>query len=787
MTSLNRKLLRDLWHLRGQMLSIAVVVATGIMSVITMRGGYESLASAQESYYRETRFGDLWVALERAPHHVAEQLAAVPGVSALSPRVNVIGRLDLPGLVVPGMGQFVSLPDLGPPPVSDVVLRSGRLPSASSRAEVLAGEKFVAARGLRLGDGVDVILNGRARRLTIVGTALSPEHSYSVPPGALYPDDERFGVFWMRDRVLAPAFDLEGAFNEVAVRLARGADPVAVSAEIDRLLEPYGGRGAYAREDQFSHQTLQAELDQNRTMGSVIPGVFLAVAAFLLHLVLSRLIATQRGEIGVLKAFGYRDREIALHFAGLAMAAVAVGTVAGLLAGLWLGEVYVELYGAYFNFPSLSYEMSWRLFALAAGISVVAAGAGALGAARAAARLPPAEAMRPEPPPSFEPGPLERLGVGRWLPSSGRMILRNLERRPLRALMSSLGVAFSTSILVLGMFMFDGVDFMMVQQFQVIQREDLQVGFNQMLPRSVRHDLGRLPGVTTVEPFRAEPVRLRAAAREREVALQGLDPTGSLRRIVASDGSIRPIPSAGVVLSEVLATRLAVGVGDTVHVDFLEGRRARARMEVAGVIEDFLGVSAIVSARTLDRLAGGPVVYSGAYLAVDQRARDGVLADIEAMPAVASVVSPATLLESFEAQLGDSLFIAVGFLLGFAGVISVAVIYNGARIALSERGRELASLRVMGFRRREVSVLLLGEQGLITLLAIPAGWGLGVAMALQVSAALQNETYRVPFVVSPRTYLVSAVVTLLAAVASGWIVRRRVDHMDLIAVLKTRE
>lgn len=787
MRSLNRKLLRDLWHLRGQMLSIALVVATGIMSVITMRGGYESLATAQEAYYRDTRFADLWVSLERAPSHVADQLAAVDGVSALTPRVSVVGRLDLPDLPVPGIGLFVSLPDVGAPDVGDIVLRSGRLPSASARGEVLAGEKFVEARGLRLGDGIDVILNGRARRLTLVGTALSPEHSYSVPPGALYPDDTRFGVFWMREGVLGPAYDLDGAFNEVTVRLGRGADEVAVSAAIDRVLEPYGGRGAYPREDQFSHQTLQAELDQNRTMGTVIPAIFLGVAAFLLHLVLSRLIATQRGEIGVLKAFGYRDREIALHFMGLALAAVGAGTLLGLAAGLWLGEAYVQLYGAYFNFPDLSYSLSWRLFALSSGISVVAAGAGALGAARAAAKLPPAEAMRPEPPPSFEPGPMERLGLGRWLPSSGRMILRNLERRPIRAVLSSLGVAFSTSILVLGMFMFDGVDFMMVQQFEVIQREDLQVGFNRKLPRRVRHELARLPGVTRVEPYRVEAARLAAGAREREVGLQGLDPAGRLRRIVDSDASIRPIPASGVVISEVLARRLGVGVGDVVRVEFLEGRRARAELPVAAVIEDFLGISAIVSAETLDAIAGGAPVYSGAYLAVEDGARSRLLDEIEVMPEVASVVSPATLLESFRSQLADSLLISIGFLLGFASVIAVAVIYNGARIALSERGRELASLRVMGFRRREVSVLLLGEQGLITLLAIPAGWALGAWMALQVSTTLQNDTYRVPFIVSPRTYVISGVVTLVAAVASGWIVRRRVDRMDLIAVLKTRE
>ncbi len=787
MRALNRKLVRELWALRGQMVSIALVVATGIMSVTTMRGGYESLVDAQASYYRDTRFPDLWASLKRAPESVAARLAAIPGVSALDTRVTLMARLDLPGLDVPGMGLFVSLPDHGRPRLSDVVVRSGRLPLLGARDEVLVSENFAAARGLLAGDTLRAILNGRARDLILVGTAISPEHTYAVPPGALYPEDERYGIFWMRRRVLGPVNDMEGAFNEVVMSLAADADEDAVAAATDRILDRYGGRGAYPRADQFSHQTLQAELDQNRVMGTAIPAIFLGVAAFLLNLVLGRLITTQRSEIGVLKAFGYTDVEVGGHYLSLALVAVVMGAMLGIGSGAWLGDKYVALYGEFFDFPVLEFELSPLLLVVALGISVVAATAGALGAVRSAASLPPAEAMRPEQPPRFKPGPLERIGIAEVLPSAGRMILRNLERRPVRALLSALGVAFSVAILVLGMFMFDGVDYMMDLQFRVIQREDLQVTFREKLPRGVVYRLERLEGVTRVEPFRIEAVRLRAGHREREVGLQALAADSRLRRIVAADGSPRPIPTEGVVLSAILAEKLGTTTGEIIQFELLEGRRARGTIEVAGVVDDFMGMSATVSPATLVRLAGGADVISGAFLSARDEERAALLREIEGMPAVASVASPATLLDSFKAQLAESLFIGVGFLLGFAGIISVAVIYNGARIALSERGRELASLRVMGLRRSEVSVLLLGEQGLITLLAIPVGWALGYAMSLAIAGSLQNETYRIPLVVSARTYAISAAVTIVAAVASGWIVRRRINHMDLIAVLKTRE
>lgn len=786
-STLDRKLLREVWRLRGQMGSIALVVATGVMTVVTMRGGYQSLVDAQESYYRQARFPDLWVSLERAPLSMRQRLATIPGVAAVDTRVTLAARLDLPDLDAPGLGRFVSLPERGRPALGDFVLDRGRVPAPGARREALVSQNFAEARGIEPGDTVRAVINGRAWHLEVSGTAISPEHAYAVPPGSLFPDDERYGVLWVRRDILGPAYDMDGAFNEAVLSLDRAADPTAVIAAVDRLLEPYGGQGAYPRARQFSHQTLQSELDQNRVMGTAIPAVFLGVAAFLLNLVMGRLIATQRTEIAVLKAFGYSDREVSVHFLRFALMAVGAGAVLGSVAGAWLGGSYIGLYGEYFDFPDLRYRLSPVLLLVSVGVSAAAAAAGALAAVRAAASLPPAEAMRPEPPTRFRPGPLERAGLGRVLPSSGPMILRNIERRPWRTGLSALGVALSVAILVVGMFMFDGVASMMELQFQVIQREDVSLTFQEPRPRSVRHALANLDGVTRVEVYRMVPARLRAGHRSRQVGLQGLPRDGQLRRIVNSDGTVLPVPAEGVVLSAVLADILGVDPGDTLRVEVLEGRRATASVTVAGVVDDFLGLSATMDLEVLDRLTGGGRGVSGAFLSVREDRRADLARQTKAIPAVAGVGSPADMLASFRSQLGESLFVAVGFLLGFAGMISVAVIYNGARIALSERGRELASLRVMGFRRSEVARLLLGEQAVVTLLAIPVGWALGYALSSAVVSSLQTETYRIPLVVGPRTYLLAAAITVVAAVASGWIVRRRIDHLDLIAVLKTRE
>ena len=787
MTAINRKLLREVWQHRSQMVSIGAVVAIGMMTVLTMRGTYESLVIARDLYYRTARFPDVWAPLKRAPDSLTRRLREIPGVKSVETRVTFTATLDVPGLDAPGLGRFVSIPERRRSMLGDLHLKRGRYIAPARPDEVLISEKFAEANALGPGDTLRAVINGRFRELAIVGTAISPEHSYAVPPGALFPDDKRYGVIWMGRDAIAPAYDMKGAFNEVVLTLAPRANPGQVEDELDRILSPYGGVGAYGREDQLSDHIIESELEQNRSMGTVIPLVFLGVASFLLNIVLGRLIATQRNEIAVLKAFGYSNLEIGRHFLLFAMVAVIGGTLVGTVLGIRLGQSMVDLYSAYFDFPVLKYEVSLTLVSLGAAISLLAAGAGALGAVLKATRLQPAEAMRPEPPATFHAGIFERAGLTGALPAAGRMILRNMERRPFRAVFSSLGVAFSVAILVVGMFMFDGVGYVMDLQFRVAQREDLSVTFNQPISASARHDLAHLPGVSRVEVFRSVPVRLRAGHRQREVAITGMEPESRLRRIVTEKGNVLEVPAQGLVISSMLASQLAIRPGDTVAVEVLEGQRRTARVRVTGVVEDFLGLSGYMRLDRLRRLIQGERSISGAYLAVARDQRAGLNLRLKHVPVVAGVASPAQMLESFQKQMADSLFIGVFFILGFAGVIAIAVLYNSARIALSERARELASLRVLGFSRAEVAVLLLGEQAVVTLLALPLGCVLGYLLSALILSGLNSETYRVPLLITGRTYLYSITATILAAMASGWIVRLRLDRIDLVSVLKTRE
>jgi putative ABC transport system permease protein len=786
-SALNRKLLREIWHLRGQMVSIALVVAAGVMTLVTMRGTYESLATALDSYYRDYRFAEVFASLGRAPESLVGRIEGIPGVAAVETRVVSLASLDVPGLAEPAVGQLLSLPREGRPALNEVHLVRGSYPALDLPDQVLISESFATSNGLQPGDSLWAVINGRRRQLEITGIAISPDFIGEIAPGTVFPDDRRFGILRMNAQAVAAAFDMEGAFNDLAVTLAPGASEQAVIDAIDRVLQPYGGRGAYGRDRHPSHEAVMGELEQNRVTGTLIPAIFLGVAAFLLSIVLGRLLATQRSEIGVLKAFGYDNVQVGRHYLRFGLAAVLLGTLIGCLSGIWFWRALTKVYGAFFRFPDLEYRISWGLLALAAAVSVAAAATGVLGAVARAVRLPPAEAMRPEAPLRFRPGPLERFGVGASLPASARMILRNLERRPFRALASATGVALATAILMVGLFFFGAVSHMIDLQFRQAQREDLAVYFNS--PRSwfVRHDLAALHGVTRVEPVRVVPVRLSSGHLERPTSITGIPETAELRRLVDQRGRVASIPPEGLLLSATLAEILEVGPGDSLRVELLDGARVIRRVPVAATIDEMFGTAAYMEFHALHRLIGEGPAVSGAYLRIDGNEMGAVTEQLKRLPAVSSAYSPAALRATFEQQMDENLMVSVTFLTVLAGILAIGVIYNSARIALAERGRELASLRVLGFTRREVTTLLLGEQAAITLMAIPFGWGIGYLLIVVTLAAFTTERYRIPLILNLDTYLVAAGVTALAAAIAGLAVRRRLSRMDLIGVLKTRE
>jgi putative ABC transport system permease protein len=790
--ALNRKLFRDLWQMKAQAFAIIAVIGTGVAMFAMYLSTFDSLDRTQAQYYDDTRFAHVFARCKRAPAWLAERVAEIPQVARVDTRVSVDVTLDVVGLDEPATGRLLSIPGVDEDTLNDVVVRRGRYIDALAGDEVLVHEAFADEHGLGPGDRVAAIINGRRRELQIVGVALSPEYVYVIGPGDVIPDHRRFGVLWMGRRALAAAFDMEGAFNSVSLRLAperyaAGAGAAAVIAELDRLLEPYGGLGAIARKHQQSHWFVENELRELSTMASILPVIFLAVAAFLLNIVLSRAIAVQRTQIASLKAVGYSNRSVALHYLGTGALIASLGAVAGNLVGARLGDGLTGIYAEYFRFPVYLYELAPGIALASAAVSLAAAGLGSLGAVRRAVAMPPAEAMRPEPPARFEPTRLERLGLQHLLGPSGRMVLRNIARRPSRFALSALGVGMALALMVLGAFFIDAFNYLITMHFEVAQRHDVTVTFVEPRSARARYELERLPGVLRVEPFRALPVRLRHDNHSRHATVLGLPARSALSRVVDRRRGPVELPPAGMVLSAALGELLHVSPGDTLTVEVLEGARPERQLAVAALVDDFLGLSAYMESRALSGLMREDETLSGAFLSVDSDDEKRLYRALKETPGVAGVALTSAAVRSFRDTVQRNMMRIILFNVGFSAIIAIGVVYNAARISLSERSRDLASLRVLGFTRREIALILLGELALVTLTAIPIGMLCGRGLAWLTLALLRNELYRIPLIIEPSTYGWAVVTIIFASLVSGLLVRRRLDRLDLVAVLKTRD
>lgn len=774
--------------MRGQVVAIVLVIIGGVSTYVAMTSIMHSLTWSQQTYYEDQRFAEGFASVRRAPERVADRLRNVPGIGEVQTRVVAAVNLEIDGFDEPVSGHLYSLPEGAQPPLNRVVIRQGRLIAPGRENEVLLNEIFAEAHGFEPGDELTAIINGRRRTLSVAGIAISPEHLMQIQPGSIFPDSERYGVLWMSRSALASAYDMVGAFNDLAFTVAPGASIDNVIDHVDEILKPFGGQGAYPRADQPSHRTISEEFRQLEGMSSMLPIIFLAVAAFLLNIVVTRLIGLQREQIAVLKAFGYGNLAVGMHYVKFVLLIAIIGSAIGTAIGVWMGRALGDLYLAYYRFPQLEYLLEMRVvftaFVLTAGASL----AGVVLAVRKAVRLAPAEAMRPAPPATYRPTFVERLGLKQYFDQPTRIIMRNLERQPVKSLLTVVGMASSCAILIMGLFFTDAFDRIIDVQFGHAQRDDYTVAFVEPTSSAALYEMMSIRGVQYAEPFRNVPVRLRRDHRSYDAAIEGIAQDAYLRRVIDMDLNPIEIPLEGLVLTERLAELLHVRPGQMLSVEILEGRRRTIDVPVVATAQQYIGVGAYMEMSAVNRLVGGGSAISGVYLMVDAGVDESVMMNaLRERPRVASIISQDRVIEAFMDTSAEVMLIYTFILSLFAGVIAFGVVYNSARIALSERDRELASLRVLGFTRGEIAYILLGELVVLTLLAIPMGFVLGAMASGAVAEAVATDLYTIPLVLSRRTYALAAVVVLVSAAISAILIRRKLNRLDLIGVLKTRE
>ncbi len=784
---LDRKLFRDVWRLRGQAFAIALVIAAGVGMMVMSFGMLRSLETTRDSYYDRYQFADIMASAVRIPRSQLDRIRDIAGVNTVEGRLTAGATLDIPGFNEPVSARIHSIPLRGRPNINGLALRSGRLPNPERPQEVVILENFADAARLAEGDTIEAVIYGTRQQLQVVGTVLSPEYVYAIGPGQIAPDNRRFGVIWMGVRHLAAALDATDSFNEALVRLERGASAPEVVRKIDIQLERYGGVGARLRSEHISDRFLSNEFNQLAIMAGILPPIFLAVAAFLINIVLVRLIDTEREVVGLLLAFGFSIRSLMLHYGKLALALSLPGLLLGLLLGGWLGRGLAGMYQDFFVFPLLIYRVNVDVFVIACFITLLVVLLGVLQSLRRLAKLTPAEAMRPPAPPNFA-GPIPAM-IGRWrgLDEPTKIILRSLLRRPVRAALGSAGIAAALGLFLAATGLNDGLYRMLDLMFDQGNRADMLVVFNEPLDERALFAVQSAPGVLAVEPFRAVSATLRAGPAHRAEALTGQLAGADLNRLVTVEGEVVEPPASGILISREIAKRLQLEAGDELIAEVNEGRKPHLRIKVAGILESPISNPATIDYRLLAPKMYEAPLLSGAYLHIDENQEDALFRYLKNAPQVAGVSIRRASIRSIVETVQESMNISILFNTGFAALIVFGVIYNNARISLAENARDLVSLRVLGYRRNEAIYILIGELAIILLAAIPLGIAFGHMLARELSTSMGGDLFIIPFALADATIAQSVLITLVTAIVCGLFVRQRFNQLDLVSVLKTRE
>lgn len=792
MRVLHRKLLRDIRDAAGLLLVVVAIIGIGTGSFVGLRTSYAILTASQADYYRQYRLADFWVDLKKAPLTAVDPIAAFSGVASLQTRVVFDVILDLRDEARPITGRLISTPTHGfAHTINGLHLLRGTGFTGRSDEEVILSDPFAEAHGLNPGDSIAMILNRKRQHFRVVGTAISPEYVYMVRgTGDLIPNPESFGVLYIPEQYAREAFDFDNACNQIVGRLVPGKQQQlpALFDRIERRLDPYGVIATTPRSLQASNRFLSDEIRGLGASAAIMPAIFLGVAALILNVLMTRLVERQRTVVGTLKALGHGNPAVVRHFLAFGVIVGLAGGLVGALIGNALATAMVEMYKGFFQFPSFLRHTYPGLLLTGVGISMVFAVGGSLKGARAALRLHPAEAMRQRPPERGGAIVLERLTwLWKRLGFRTQLALRNVFRNRGRTLTGVVSCALAAAIVFCSLALYDGMRYLIDFQFDHVMRSDVDLALRDETSRRSFYEARMLPAVRYVEPTFGLACQLRHGAHARRMGVIGLPRPHRLTVPVDADAQPIEIPLAGLVLTSKLAELLEVRVGDTLELTPIRGRRDTYDVPVAAVAKTYIGVGAYADLHYLSELVGEAAAINGLQMRVDPAHQADLFRAVKGLPNVQAITINAEARANLEDTFVRTSVVSLGLLILFAGMMAFGAILNASMVEISDRLREVSTLRVIGYDPSAVAAIFLRQNVIVCLLGMVAAIPLSYAMLHGAALGYDSELFRMPVIIHARSVIGAAALMSLFIIVSQVFVYRRIRRLDWLEGVKVKE
>jgi putative ABC transport system permease protein len=778
-----RKMRRDILKGAAAYLICVAVTAAGITGYSMMSITADRLELSRDSFFAATDTADAFAQVRLAPLDAARRLEAVDGV--LSAEGRLTRRVGVSGLG--GARAELKLVSLLEGGMNQPLLSQGMMPRAGQR-EMVVGERFLAARGLKLGDYLGLIIDGQVVTLEICGAGITPENIYMVKNlSDMLPDFGGYDGAFLHYDTLGGLLRQTGSATDFSLRLEPGVNFEDIKPQIERVLQPYGLDSAYERADQLSISVLQSELDGIRSMTGVLPFLFLGVAGIILYITLLRLIEAQRTQAGTLMALGLGRRGVAAHYTLYGGVVGLAGGAAGGAAGYFMSAPMFGYLREYFSLPANPPPAAWRYVVFGTAIATVFCALVGAVCARGLAELLPAQALRPAPPKRARRSVFERIpGFAAMLTIPGMMSVRSLARNRRRAALSVLGVSFAYMICAVLLSMNAMYDVFIFDPLEKSQRQDITVNFSRPIPRAEALAALRDEGVESAEGFAVVPARLRGERGGLDSMVHGVVPGGGLLRLYDTRGNYFGVQPGGIVLSRHAANVLGVEIGGEIELEVSYPREVFARFRVVGIYAEYMNNASYMAVDELTRAAGWGDVLTGAALKAPDDAKRRILSRLEDSQALAGVESRAERIAAMRAMMGSMGSIVTS--MAVMGVlIGAAVIYTGSIVAFEELKREIAALRMLGLTVRESMDVISTGQWIASALGIVAGLPLTVGADRLLAVSFNSDMYSIPSFINAGALAWAAGLVFLSVLAGTGLIKRKLAKISPVELLGQRE
>lgn len=781
MKKLDVRLLRMVKHSKGQFISVTTIVAVALCIYVLFSITSVNINNAVDQYYSDTSINDLVIELMRIPQAAVDDLKSIDGISDAQGRVSVDVPLQVTDKDEKVNIRVVSLPKNGGVINKLYTIKGNKAELGEDNVIVL--EQFANARNINIDEVITPYINGRTYNLKVSGVAASSEYIYLMEnEQSLLPALDKFGVVYVTESFAQSVFGYRGSYNEVLIKLREQKNIEDIIDIVEKRLDKYGLKRITKLEDQLSNNVLTQKVDGIQMMSSILPVMFLMVAAIIISIMLSRIVSNDRMAIGVLKALGYSNFNILFHYTKYALSIGLAGSVTGIAGGVLLSKPMSEVFVSYFNIPLSGIKLQHSYIVNAILLtSLFCIGSGLFGA-RGVIKIMPADSMRPEAPKSGKRILMERITfLWRHIPFSWKMVIRNILRNKRRFSFLVLGLALAYGINVVPLYMMNTMVSMFELQFGEYQKMDYTINFVRPLHEGVITDLSHLIKSGRIEPRLEYPFELVNGWRKNTVGIIGVPQQTAFYKFVDKDSNVVKLPNNGIFITEAVAKSLNVKEGETIIVkSFLPGKED-VSLQVAGIVKQYLGANAYMNIEEMRALLLERQMITGVSVA----SKDNLKEKLKDVRNISTVSSVGDMKQSFVEYL-DTMNLAIGLYMLFGGILGFALIYNATIISISERKMEFASLRIMGFEKKDVYGMISKENLIMALIAIIVGVPLGLGMINGMADSFSSEMITFPVIFSPKFFIQAAAATIIFAIVAQLATLRKIYNLNFIDALKSR-